>query len=60
MDVYLGVDIGPVTNRCAVISGVCELIAYNYLCMQGKPVLARSVGLKEVQGQLPADIGVYC
>jgi hypothetical protein len=38
MDVYLGFDVGSVTTKCAVITKVCELIAYNYLCIQGKPV----------------------
>ena len=60
MDVYFGVDAGPVINWCVVTTGVCELIAYNYLFTQGKPVPAVRVGVKEVQGQLPADVRVYC
>ena len=53
MDGYLGVDVGSVTAKCAVITEGGELIAYNYLCTQGKPVPAVRQGLKEVQGQLP-------
>jgi len=58
MDVYLGVDVGSVTTKCAIITEVCELIAYNYLCTQGKPVPAGQQGLREVQGQLPADVSI--
>jgi len=53
MDGYLGVDVGSVTAKCAVITEGGELIAYNYLCIQGKPVPAGQQGLKGVQGQLP-------
>ena len=58
MDVYLGIDVGSVTTKCAVITGVGELVAYNYLCTQGKPVSAVQQGLREVQGQLPADVRI--
>ena len=58
MDVYLGIDVGSVTTECAVITKVCELIASNYLCTQGKPVPAGRQGLREVQGQLPADVRI--
>ncbi len=58
MDVYLGIDVGSVTAKCAVITGVGEFIAYNYLCTQGKPVSAVQQGLREVQGQLPADVRI--
>jgi len=60
MDSYLGIDVGSVTTKCAVITDVGELIAHNYLCIQGKPVPAGQGGLKEVQGQLPADVRVSC
>ena len=58
MDLYLGIDVGSVTTKCAVITKVCELIASNYLCTQGKPVPAGQQGLREVQGQLPADVRI--
>jgi activator of 2-hydroxyglutaryl-CoA dehydratase len=58
MDGYLGVDVGSVTTRCAVITEGGELIAYNYLCIQGKPVPAGRQGLREVQGQLPANVRI--
>ena len=58
MDGYLGVDIGSVTAKCAVITEAGELIAYNYLCTQGKPVPAGEQGLRGVQGQLPANVRI--
>jgi activator of 2-hydroxyglutaryl-CoA dehydratase len=58
MDGYLGVDIGSATAKCAVITEGGELIAYNYLCTQGKPVSAGEQGLRGVQGQLPADVRI--
>ncbi len=58
MDGYLGVDIGSVTARCVVIAGAGELIAYNYLSTQGKPVAVVRRGFGETQGQLPTDVMV--
>ena len=58
MDGYLGVDVGSVTTKCAVITENGELIAYNYLCTQGKPVPAFQQGLREVQGQLPTNVRI--
>jgi activator of 2-hydroxyglutaryl-CoA dehydratase len=58
MDGYLGVDVGSVTTKCAVITEAGELIASNYLCAQGKPVLAGWQGLREVKGQLPASVRI--
>ncbi len=58
MDGYLGVDVGSVTTKCVVITECGELIAYNYLCIQGKPVPAGRQGLRGVQGQLPADVRI--
>ena len=60
MDGYLGVYISLKTNKCVIITGVGEFIAYNYLCIQGKPVSAGRQGHREVQGQLPADTRIYC
>ena len=58
MDVYLSINVGSVTAKCAVITEGGELVAYNYLCTQGKPVSAVQQGLREVQGQLPADVRI--
>ncbi len=58
MDSCLGVDVGLVTAKCAVIADTGGLIAYNYLCIQGKPVSAGQQRLREVQGRLPADVSI--
>lgn len=53
MDVYTGIDIGSVTTKFALMTERNELIAYNYLRTQGKPITVVQQGLKEIQGQLP-------
>ncbi len=58
MEVYLGVDVGSVTTKCAIITEKGELVAYNYLRTQGKPVSAVQQGLREIQGRLPADVRI--
>ena len=54
MNIYLGVDVGSVTTKFALVSDEGELIAYNYIRTQGKPILAVQQGLKDIQGLLPA------
>ena len=46
MDVYLGVDVGSVTTKCAIITEVGELIADNYLRIQGKPTAVVRAGTR--------------
>jgi activator of 2-hydroxyglutaryl-CoA dehydratase len=58
MDVYLGIDVGSVTAKYAVITGVGEFIAANHLCTWGKPPAVVQRGLGEVEGQLPADVRI--
>ena len=58
MDGYLGVDVGSVTTKCAIIIGVGEFIADNYLRIQGKPTAVVRRGLGEVEGQLLADVSI--
>ena len=58
MDGYLGVDVGSVTTKCALITEGGELIAHNYLHTQGKPVSAVQQGLREIQGQLPTEVRI--
>ena len=58
MDGYLGVDVGSVTTKCAIITEVGELIADNYLRIQDKPTAVIRRGLGEVEGQLLADVRI--
>ncbi|MEE8470248.1 MAG: acyl-CoA dehydratase activase [Dehalococcoidia bacterium] len=54
MDVYLGIDVGSVTVKLALLTGRGELIAHNYLRIQGKPIVVLQQGLREIRGQLPS------
>ena len=58
MDVYLGINVGSVTAKYAIITGGGEFIAGNYLCIQGKPTAVVQRGLGGVEGQLPADVRI--
>ena len=53
MNIYLGVDVGSVTTKFALVSDEGELIAYNYLRTQGRPILAVQQGLQGIKGRLP-------
>ena len=55
MDVYLGVDVGSVTTKFAVLDTNDELIAHSYLLTQGKPIDTVQQGLKQIEQQLPED-----
>jgi activator of 2-hydroxyglutaryl-CoA dehydratase len=58
MDGYLGVDVGSVTTKCAIITEGDEFVADNYLRIQGKPAAVVRRGLGEVEGQLLADVRI--
>jgi len=55
MDVYLGIDVGSVTTKLALITEREELISYNYLRTQGMPIDVLQQGLREIQRQLPSQ-----
>jgi len=52
MEVYIGVDVGSVTTKFAVVTGSGELLACNYIRTQGEPVAAVQRGIKDIQGRL--------
>jgi predicted CoA-substrate-specific enzyme activase len=54
MKLYLGIDIGSVTTKLAVLDEGGELIFSNYLRTQGKPIAMIQEGLKELAAKLPA------
>lgn len=58
MEVYLGIDVGSVSTKMAVLDGADELVAHNYLLTQGKPIEMVQRGLVEIRRKLPdgADI----
>ncbi|MEE8419247.1 MAG: acyl-CoA dehydratase activase [Dehalococcoidales bacterium] len=53
MEVYLGIDVGSVSTKMAVLDEDNELVAYNYLPTQGKPIEMVQLGLAEIRRELP-------
>jgi predicted CoA-substrate-specific enzyme activase len=53
MNLYLGVDIGSVTIKLALIDGSGQFIDSVYLRTEGKPIWALQLGLRQLSGRLP-------
>jgi predicted CoA-substrate-specific enzyme activase len=58
MEVYLGIDVGSVSTKLAVLNGADELIASLYLPTGGKPAAMVQQGLGQIAQQLPADVKI--
>ena len=58
MEAYLGIDVGSVTTKFAVLDESNEMIAELYLPTQGKPVEMVQQGLKQIKEQLPKDANI--
>jgi predicted CoA-substrate-specific enzyme activase len=58
MEAYLGIDVGSVTTKFAVLDDNDNLVFHLYLPTQGKPIEMVQEGLKEVKKQLPKDIDI--
>jgi len=58
VEVYLGVDVGSVTTKLAVLDKNDELVTYTYLLTQGKPIDTVQQGLKQIAQQLPEDVDI--
>lgn len=58
MEVYIGIDVGSVTTKFAVLNSADELIAHIYLPTQGKPINAMQEGLKQIKAQLPDNAAI--
>ncbi len=58
MEVYLGIDVGSVTTKFAVINKGNELITHVYLPTEGKPIAVIQQGLKQIRRQLPSDLTI--
>ncbi len=58
MEAYLGIDIGSVTTKVAVLDKSDELITSLYLPTQGKPIKMVQQGMRQTQQQLPGDINI--
>ena len=58
MEAYLGIDVGSVTTKFAVLDGNDELVTSLYLLTQGKPLEIVQQGLRQIKEQLPEDIDI--
>jgi predicted CoA-substrate-specific enzyme activase len=54
-NVYLGIDVGSVTTKFAVLNNKDSLVASLYLRTEGQPIISIQRGLKELSSGLPAD-----
>ena len=55
MDLYLGVDVGSVTAKFALIDKSGELLSSVYLRTSGKPIPAIQQGLSQIRDKLPHE-----
>ena len=55
MKVYLGIDVGSVATKLAVLDSRSELITHSYLPTQGDPIGTVQQGLRQVRECLPQD-----
>ncbi len=58
MEAYLGIDVGSVTTKLAVLDEKDELIAHVYLPTQGKPIEMVQQGLGQIKEKLPPDVDI--
>ena len=57
-EVYLGIDVGSVTTKFAVLNGDDELVATCYELTQGKPIEMVQQGLIQIKRQLPTGTDI--
>lgn len=55
MKTYLGIDVGSVTTKLALLDESNEILASTYLQTQGNPVDMIKQGLEEVKKQIPLE-----
>jgi activator of 2-hydroxyglutaryl-CoA dehydratase len=53
--VYLGIDVGSVATKLAVLDSRSELVTHSYLPTQGDPIVTVQQGLRQVKECLPRD-----
>ena len=58
MEAYLGIDVGSVTTKLAVLDINDELVSKIYLLTKGKPIEMMQQGLKQIKQQLPEDVKI--
>lgn len=58
MEAYLGIDVGSVTTKLALLDEQDELIIHTYSLTQGKPIEMVQQGLRQIKEQLPQGINI--
>ena len=58
MEAYLGIDVGSVTTKLAMLKQDDELVTHVYLPTQGKPIEMVQQGLRQIKQNLPKDVDV--
>ena len=58
MITYLGVDVGSVTTKLALLDSQDQLIASTYLRTQGRPISIIQKGLEDIRKQMPPQAEV--
>src|SRR4030042_1606371 len=58
IDAYLGIDVGSVTVKFAVLNAADDLLAGLYLPAAGRPVAVIQEGLGKISRQLPPDVTI--
>jgi len=58
MEAYIGIDVGSVTTKLAVLDENDELITHTYMLTQGKPIAMVQQGLTQIKEQLPEDVDI--
>jgi predicted CoA-substrate-specific enzyme activase len=58
MEAYLGVDVGSVTTKFAVLDKDNQLVTTLYILTQGKPIEMVQQGLKQIQQLLPKGVNI--
>ena len=58
MEAYLGIDVGSVTTKFAVLKQDDELVTHLYLPTQGKPIEMVQHGLRQIKQKLSKDVDI--
>jgi predicted CoA-substrate-specific enzyme activase len=58
MEAYLGIDVGSVTTKFAVLDESDKLVTHVYLLTQGKPIEMVQQGLKQIEQLLPEGVDI--
>ncbi|MDP2932268.1 MAG: BadF/BadG/BcrA/BcrD ATPase family protein, partial [Chloroflexota bacterium] len=59
MEAYLGIDVGSVTTKFAVLDSSDELVGHAYLPTQGKPIEMVQEGLRQIKEGLPPEVEIH-